>query len=419
MQLKNTRPGATIVGAGIVGLAIALTLQRDGFDVTVIDRDGPGEGATYGNAGVLATSSVVPVGTPATVRAVPRMLLDRQAPLTLRWSTLPALAPWFTRFVLASRPARVEAISRALAALAGRAIEAYAPLLRAADADVLIGRGGWLTVYESDHGLRRARGEHDLMRRRGVRFDVLRREEIGDIEPSLGPTIRHALYFPDNCWVRDTLGLARAFAAAIQRNGGNIVRDEVVGFDIGADGPRAVLGRAGSTPLDGRALIIAAGAHSGPLARALGAAVPLDTERGYHVMLPEPGFGLRLPVMHGERAFVATPMAGGIRLAGTVEFGGLAAPANFSRAEVILNHAKRIYPALRDGGGKRWMGFRPSMPDSLPVIGPCPHFKGVYFAFGHGHLGLTFAAVTGEMIGAMLNDRPPPVDPMPYRVDRF
>ncbi len=410
---------ATVIGAGLVGLATALYLRRAGFEVRLIERDEPGQGASYGNAGVIAVDSVVPVAMPGILRRVPRMLLDSRSPLAVRWSYLPRLTPWLIRFLAASRPAEVERISIALRQICERAMAAYRPLLDDGEGAALVRHGGWLAVYESDAGFADDQAGLELRRRRGVEYHVLAQPEIRQAEPALGPSIKHAVHFPGYSWVIDPLRLSQSLADQLRRKGAEIVRANVTGFEVGGDGPRQMFTDGATFDVAGDVVVLTAGAHSRPLARQLGAVVPLDTERGYHVMLPDPGIELRMPVAHGERGFVATTMANGLRLAGTVELGGLTAPPNWSRSDVLADHASRMFPGLNAAGAERWMGFRPSFPDSLPVIGPSPRHAKVFLAFGHGHLGLTLAAVTGEMVAAMAQGRRPAVDPTPFRADRF
>ena len=411
---------ATVIGAGLVGLSCALYLQRAGFHVRLIDRDAPGKGASYGNAGVIAVSSVEPVATVGVLRKVPRMLLDDLAPLSIRWPYMPRLTPWLLRFLAASRPSRVEEISIALREICQPALDAYLPLMDMAGATSLVRRGGWLTVYESDEAFAAAGESLALKRRRGVNFEVLPAEEVRQMEPRLAPTIRHAVHFSDYSWVTSPLALSQSLAEAFQRNGGELRHATVTGFDIGTGGPERINSDAGAIEVGpDEVVVVAAGAHSKQLAAQLGAKVPLDTERGYHVMLPDPGLDLRMPVCHGESGFVSTTMDDGLRLAGTVELGGLDAAPNWRRADVILQHAKRLLPDLNDAGAERWMGFRPSMPDSLPVIGASPRFANAFLAFGHGHLGLTLAAVTGRMIAEMATGQPTSIDAGPYKPDRF
>jgi D-amino-acid dehydrogenase len=406
-----------VIGAGIVGISCALYLQRDGHRVTVIDYRGPGEGTSQGNAAVLAGASVEPVAMPGILGRVPGMLMDPLGPLAIRWGYLPRLAPWLLRFVAASRPARVEQISIALRALTSRCLPAFKPLVEQAGIADMIRDTGWLAVYKSEASFAEAKGELELQRRRGVLFDVLSRDQIRQMEPSLAPIFERAVYYPENWMTVNNFRLVQRLAADFVARGGELQRATVRDVELGSAGPAAVVTDAGRQPVD--AVVVAAGAWSRDLTRRLGHVVPLDTERGYHVMLPDPGVMPRLPVQIGDYGFVATPLEHGLRLAGTVELGGLAAPPNWRRAEILLARGREIFPGLREAGQARWMGFRPSLPDSLPVISASPSARNVYFGFGHGHLGLTLGPLTGRLIADLAAGRDPGFDMAPYRVDRW
>jgi D-amino-acid dehydrogenase len=406
-----------VIGAGIVGVCSALCLQRDGFQVTLIEREGPGAGASFGNGAVIGEEQVVPVATPGVLGKVPGMLFDPRGPLALRWSYLPRLAPWLLRFAAASRRDRVEEISIALKALLEGTFESLDRLLELAQARDMLRRTGWMAVYESARGLADYRPLLELQRRRGVRFEILEAEQLRQFEPALAPIFARGVYYPDVGYTVNSQRLVQVLAEAFQRLGGRLEIAEARGFEIGPDGPRAVVTERGALACE--AVVIAAGAWSKGLAGQLGSKAPLDTERGYHVQFPEPGVVPRLPVYSTERAFVASPLEVGLRVAGTVELGGLEAAPNWDRAEVLLRHAKRWFPGLETEGVTRWMGFRPSMPDSLPVIGRSPRFANVLFAFGHGHCGMMMGARTGEILAALLAERDPGLDMTPYRVERF
>ncbi|RMD63586.1 MAG: FAD-binding oxidoreductase [Alphaproteobacteria bacterium] len=258
----------------------------------------------------------------------------------------------------------------------------------------------------------------ELQRRRGVRYGQLGGEELRRFEPTLAPIFARAIHYPDVGYTLDPARLVRALVDAAGRLGGRLLRAEAHGFDIAPEGPRAVLTSIGPVPCD--AVVIAAGAWSKPLVAALGSRPPLDTERGYHVQFPAAGVGPRLPIFSTERGIVATPLAAGLRVAGTVELGGLHAPPDWRRAEVLRRQAVRWFPGLDSGAEPgRWMGFRPSMPDSLPVIDRAPRFANVVLAFGHGHCGMMMGARTGQIVCALIAGRDPGIDMAPYRVDRF
>ncbi len=407
----------TVIGGGIVGVCCALHLQRVGHAVTILEPQGPGEGCTSGNGGQLVAGYCVPVGLPGIVRQVPHMLLDPLGPLTIRWRYLPRLLPWLLRFIAASSKRRVESIADALHALSCKPLDALGPLITSAGAEALIVRQGRLDVYATDAGFERARRKYDLLQARGVRVEPVSSDEVGDLEPSLAGRVRCGVLLPETAHVTDPLRMTQLLARDFVKRGGVIAREKVSDFEIGTTGPVAVLTDTGRR--DVQRVVVAAGAHSRPLAARLGSRLPLDTERGYHVMLPHPGVEVRRTVVSGDHYFGLTPMAGGLRLAGTVELAGLDAPPNDARADSLVRAARRLLPQLSDRGATRWMGFRPSMPDSLPVIDRSPAHENVLFAFGHGHLGLTMAAMTGQLVAQLMDGRATSIDVSPYRARRF
>jgi glycine/D-amino acid oxidase-like deaminating enzyme len=404
-----------VVGAGIVGICSALQLQREGHEVVMIDRNGPGEGTSRGNAGIFAIGHVVPIGTPAIVKRVPAMLLDSTSPLTIRWSYLASIAPWLIRLLAASTPSRVEAISHALAALMTPAIESYQPLLKSAGATGLVQRRGWLITYETEETRRAAQPDIDLRRSRGIRVEELDEGTIRQLVPGLRPGPIWGVMLPDCEHTVDPYRLTVALAESFVAQGGRIERGDVR-TGVTSEGKPQVTNATG--PFNFDALVIAAGAWSRTLLRGLGDDAPLDTERGYHVMM-ENNIDLRIPLLCADHKFSMTPMTDGIRLGGTVEFAGLDAPPNPGRWDIMVQRARGLLPGLKTEMRSTWMGFRPSMPDSLPVIGPSPRHPNVYYAFGHGHVGLTLGAVTGRIIADMIASRAPVVEPTSYRITRF
>ncbi len=406
-----------VIGAGIVGVSTALYLQRDGHRVTLIDHRPPGEGASFGNAAVIAAASCEPVAMPGILGRVPGMLMDPLGPLAIRWSYLPRLAPWLLRFVSASRPSRVEPISIALRELSLRCLDAYKPLTAAAGISDMIRDTGWLSVYKTESSFVHAASELELQRRRGVKMEILDREQIRQFEPSLAPIFERAVLYPEHSMTVDNFRLVQRLAEDFVARGGTLLRERVTDIAIGTDGPREVVTDRARHAVD--AVALAAGAWSRDLARRLGHKVQLETERGYHVTIPNPGVMPRLPVHIADFGFVATPLAIGLRFAGTVELGGLEAPPNWARARILLARGRQVFPGLREEGLTQWMGFRPSVPDSVPVISASPRLPNAYFAFGHGHLGLTYGALTGRLIADLAAGRDPGLDMRPYRVDRW
>ena len=414
---SDRRTAVAVVGAGIVGVAAALHLRRDGHDVTLIDRNPPGEGASFGNAGVIASYAVVPTGTPGIVWQVPGMLRDPLGPLSLRWAYVPRMLPWFAAYVRNTAPRRVEHISTALAEIVGGGVEEHRALADRTGAEKWLQFGPLIVPYRDEAAYARDDYIWTLRRKRGVRWTTFGRSELQAIEPAVrsdhafGAAIEHQGY------VRDPSRYVKDLASYFQRVGGHILRTEVKTVESSGGRPARLLTDDGAVAFDD--LVLAAGAWSGGLARSLGSAVPLESERGYHVTLTAPGIQLSHPVVSAAGKFIATPMAMGLRLAGTVEFGGLDAPPNAARARALLIHAERLFPNVDIRDHTVWMGHRPTLPDNLPVIGRSPVHGNVYFAFGHQHIGLTAGPKTGRLIADLIAGRTPNIDLTPFRADRF
>lgn len=406
-----------VVGAGIVGISAALYLQRDGHRVTVIDERGPGEGTSKGNASVLAIESCIPVATPGVAWDVPGYLKDPMGPLAIRWSYLPKIAPWLLRFIAASKPERVEEISIALRSLLTNALAAHKLLAKEAGEPEILRETGWLAIFETDKKFQSYQWDLALQKRRGVPFQILPVEEIRQFEPSLQPIIKHAVYYPENAYAANNYRLVTLLAVDFARRGGTIVKDSVTGFDIGPSGPTHVVTDGGRYAADN--IVIAGGAWSKRLTGKLGHNVPLDTERGYHVTLPQAQKMPRMPLYSGDHSFAIAPLEIGLRLAGTVELGGLDAAPDYRRAEILMKHGRRLFGDIDETGRSDWMGFRPSMPDSLPVVSRGRRWANTFFAFGHGHLGLTLGPISGRLIADLAAGRDPGLDMRPFRIDRF
>ena len=407
----------TVVGAGIIGIACASYLQRDGHAVTVVASRGPGEDCSFGNSGLLSPGAVVPPAVPGAWRSIPRWLLDPLGPLSVRWSYAPWLAPWLAGWLRACREARAREVSSALAALHAPVFRNYAPLLADAGATDLVQRTGQLYVSEREGAAAGSALTQALRTAAGIRTELLTGDAAREMEPALGRQYRSALYFPDNGHSVNSFELVRKLAAHFQHAGGTLLTRTVTGFEMGESGPRCLLTDAGPLPVE--TLVIAAGAWSHRLVAQLGTRVPLEAERGYHLMLPRPGVALRLPLVDRDHNFTMTPMDCGLRLGGTAEFAGVDAPPDYRRARVLLEHGRRALPGMNGEGATEWMGCRPSLPDGLPVIDRSPNFARVFFAFGHAHFGLTEAPTTGKLMAEMIGGRPTSLDVAPYRVARF
>jgi len=410
-------PRATIIGAGIIGVCSALYLQRAGFAVEILDPEPPGTMCSFGNAGGICPGSCIPIAGPGMLRHVPGWLLDKEGPLHIPLLYLPRLLPWLLRFIAAGRVAEVRRISRAMRALHAPTLACYAPLLHESGSTDLVSKRGQLFVYETEDGPARDAFGLGLRREAGVQVEILDEAALHDLEPALAPIFRSGVFLPEQGQCANPGRLVANLARAVERNGGTIRRSRVHGVVMQGGRPSALATDAGTHAVE--TLVVAAGAWSGPIARQLGSKVPLETERGYHAVVAGADTGLRVQTIWAERKFVAAPMEEGIRFAGTVELAGLGAAPDMRRADVLLHHGRRMLRHVPNGTVQRWMGHRPSMPDSLPVISASPHHRDVFFAFGHGHMGLIGGSVTGRLIADLASGATPIVDPAPYRVDRF
>jgi D-amino-acid dehydrogenase len=406
-----------VVGGGVVGICVARYLQRTGRTVTIVERGVPGDGASGHNGGVFSIGNCMPVATPGVLKAVPGMLRDPLSPLAIRWSYLPRLAPWLVRFALASRRSQVEPASIALHSLIDRALEAYQPLISRTPADEQVWEGGLLYGYQEDSAFASDQYGIDVRARRGIDFRILDGEAIADLDPQLAGRFRHGLYLPAARFTLDPREFTLALAEGFEADGGTLLRAQVHGFETRNDRATAVVTSAGRVATD--TVVVAAGAWSRSMAHRLGVRVPLDTERGYGVELPNAGVTLRFPVITVDHHFGMTPSRSGIRLAGTDELAGLSAPPNFARADKLIQAARTVFPEISTDGAREWINYRPSLPDSLPVIGRSPRYDNAYMAFGHGHIGFTVAAITGRLIQELVDDKPPSVDVSPFRPTRF
>jgi len=407
-----------VIGAGIVGVAIALRLQQEGRSVVLIDREGVAAQASRGNAGALAFSDILPLASRGILRKAPRWLLDPLGPLTIRPSYLPRIAPWLVRFWRASLSDRVRASTRAQAAMMDLSAIETPRMFADAGASHMLHDDGVLHLYESEAELTASQPGWHARADHGIAFTHLRGPEaIAEFQPGLSPALVAATFVPGWMTVGDPLVVTETLARYFEQRGGCIRRADAAALAPGTDGV-AVQMRDGRN-LVAQRVIVAAGAWSHRLARTLGDRIPLETERGYNTTLPADAFALKRQLTFGGHGFVVTPLDCGVRVGGAVELAGLDAPPNYARAATMLAKAKRFMPGLRTEGGTQWMGFRPSLPDSLPAIGPAAADARVIYAFGHGHLGLTQAAATARLVADILVGRPPPLDLSPFRPQRF
>ena len=388
-----------VVGAGIVGACIAHALVKHGLDVTLVDRDAPGHGCSYGNSGALSPGSVTPLAVPGIVRQVPAMLRDPESPLFLPLRYLPRALPWLLQFVASARPRRVARSAQALAALHDGAIEAHVALANEIGVPELVVRRGHLHLYPDARALAKDALGWRLRREFGYRFEELDRAAVLALEPAIPARYALGMFLPGHATIRAPLRYVEAIVGAFVARGGTLLRGLVESVRPGAGGSTV---RIDGTAHACDAVVVAAGAWSNRLLAPLGCGLPLASQRGYHVQFRGAAPVSRTVVLADRKVFV-TPMEEGLRVGGTVEIAGLAAPPNPERAAVLMRIARATFPTLDPVGAATWMGHRPCMPDSVPVIGAVADRPGLWLAVGHGHLGLTGAVNTAERIArAML-----------------
>ncbi len=393
-----------VVGGGIVGIASALALQAAGRTVVLIDRNEPGSGCSAGNAGVIATSFVMPLSSVSALLAAPFMLARSNSPLSMPLRHTGHYAPWLYRFVKAAAPHNRRHAMSLLKQLNGRALAAWRDLLGPELAARFVREHGMLDIVRSGRPLTKLWAHADILAAESVPIDRLAGEEVSDIEPALAGRASGGVLHRDVAHVTDPTELSRALVARFRAGGGEVRQCEVAA--VAPEGHRVVIHSPGGRILAGKALI-AAGCWSRQLVEPLGLACPLRAERGYHVMLPGSADLLRRPVSFHAESFLATPMAGGLRLAGTVELAPPSAEPNWRRADILPSLAEPYLPQIDRTNMARWMGSRPSFADSLPAIGIVPTAPNILYAFGHQHLGLTQAAVTAEYVRALIDSIAP------------
>lgn len=419
MATQEHRGGrhVAVIGGGIVGTLCAWSLLRAGLKVTLIERDLFGKGCSTGNAGSVSAGSVAPLGMPGMWKQVPGWLIDPDGPLHIRSDHAIQVMPWLMRFLRASSPERVEAISHALKALTAPSLDIYREVVQAIDAPSLFESTGQLQVYTNEVACQKDAGGWALRRARGVTVQQVNAREIHDLEPAIGPQFTYGLYLPNEGMIVNPSRLVRRLAESFTAHGGVIKESAVKGFDVRGDKSIKILCDGGDVEPDN--IVIAAGVWSQSLAAQLGDSLPLESQRGYHVSFPHSGINIKRTVVASEAKCFATPMEDGLRVAGTVEFGSPDAPASRRRVEALLRHSKGLFPSLSTTKYSDWMGNRPCMPDSLPVLGYASRFPSVVYAFGHGHLGITCAPMTSQVVTDLVIGKTTDIDLAPYSPSRF
>jgi len=414
-------PGAglrcVVVGAGTVGSACAWHLQRRGAQVTLIDSELPGQSTSYGNAGCISKTSVFPFSVPGVIRKVPSWLLDPTGPLRIRWAQLPRVSPWLYRFWRAGNARRVQQIVAAQAALMEPVLRDFDKILKDTGSEFLRESRGAILLYESERAFAADAWKYRERERLGLGWRRLAPEELRELEPQV--RLDGGVALLETLWqhVTDPGGLTRRFADDAVERGASWLQDRVAGVSAQAQGVR-VSTQSGRT-IDADRLVLATGVWTNSLLAQLGYRVPLMAKRGYHVMYAQTDIELQRPVMSATRHVLLTPMRHGLRIAGTAEFAAIDTAPDYARAEALIENARRFVPGLGGSGVTQWMGQRPMMPDSIPVLGPLPRHPSVLCAFGHGHYGLTQGPTTGRIISNLAFGEDPGIDLTPFAITRF
>ena len=417
MNQTDRHPRTVVVGAGIIGTAIAYELQKRGHAVTLVDPNAPGSGASFGNMGSIAVTEFLPHSRPNLWLQTPGWLFNPRGPIRIPPRYAPQLAPWLWRFFRAGLPKRLREVESAGAALSSRALADTRSLLADIGRSDHLSQNGCLTIYADDAEFASDRDRLRMFDRRGIRHELLTEGDLHDLEPAIAPGVKRAVLLPDNRTLRDPFALVTRLAEAFVQRGGVVHRASVTGVDRGASitGVRLDTGEG----LAADTVVLAAGAVTGRLAGMLDEPIPLETERGYHTQIRAPGLTLNHSIICPAKAFMVSPTGGGIRIGGTVEMAGLDAPPDWRRARITVKRARGILPGLRVEDTSEWMGHRPSMPDTVPVISASAKVPGVFYATGHGHLGMTHGATTAILMSDLITGAEPEIDMTPYRIDRF
>ena len=412
-----SRPDVIVIGAGVIGLSTAIAAQKRGLQVVVLDREGPAAGASAGNAGAFAFTDILPLASPGILKKAPKWLLDPLGPLSVPPAYALQITPWMFRFWRACQPSRVAHSIAAQTSLMDLSKAELEPFLAATDTLSMLRKEGNLQVYESEAEFRASLPGWDARRNHGIEFQHLKADEMAAIQPGLASRFTLGTFTPGWYSIADPKLYTLALAEHFRSHGGVIEAADIsalraipAGVEVAAaDGKLRQSGK----------VVLAAGAFSHRIAKTLGERIPLETERGYNTTLPSEAFDLRTQITFGGHGFVVSKLSTGIRVGGTVELGGLELPANFRRSEALLQKARSFLTGLKPEGGVQWMGFRPSLPDSLPAIGRARVTPDVIYAFGHGHLGLTQSVGTARLVADLLTGQRSAIDLAPFSPQRF
>ena len=404
-----------IVGAGIQGISNGLFLQKKGFDVTIFDRDDPGSpAASYGNAGHFSPYASLSLNRTDVLTDVPAMLLSSTGPLALKWNYVPKMIPWFIKFILNTSKNKMMHTAKNMHQILDLALPAYDELFDEINIDGLVENKGILYVW-NDKDLKSRELEIKVREELGVKQQLVTKNEIHDLEPNLKNFYHAGVYYPYARHARNPKKILLKFFELFKKKGGKFEKKDVKQIEFHDDLPRI---KTDYQKFNFDKIIIACGAFSKRLTDKLGERIPLDTERGYHIHFKNCDHLLSRPVIFSNRGFGITPMEQGLRVVGTVEFGGLNNPLSKSRIKNLINNAKYMLDDLPEHEDE-WLGFRPTLPDFLPVMGPSKNYKNVFYCFGHHHLGWTLGPISGKIVSGMIAKENTNLNLGPYSSTRF
>lgn len=405
-----------VIGAGIAGVSSAIWLQRQGRDVVLVDPSEPGEGASFGNAGVLAVSSVVPVTTPGLAFKVPRYVLDPESPLFVLWRRLPYFAPWLIRYLLHANDKDTRRIAKGLAEIVCDSTTQHHEIAVGTTAEKWLCDSNYIYAYAHRSEFEQEKYAWSLRKDAGITPEEIEGTSVSEIEPNLSPNIKFLIRLKDHGFVLNPSQYVKDLAKSFVNSGGIFKKSRVTGFELTQGRLNCINSDDGGIPCD--AAVVSAGIWSRDLLKEIGIGIPMQSERGYHILFKNPSVKISNPVMINSGKCVATPMAEGLRCAGVLEFGGLGQPPSKAPLNLIRRKIRETFPDLTWDREIEWSGHRPAPVDSLPLIGEVRNTR-VFLAFGHHHIGLTGGPKTGRIVASLVNQEKPCVDPEPYNPNRF
>lgn len=407
----------TIIGAGLVGICCALSIVETGLSVQLIDRDEPGQGASYGNAGIISPWSIVPQSMPGIWKQIPSMLFRSDGPLSIKPSYLPKLIPWGMHFLSNATEKKARKTSAAMEILNSSNVDLYRKYLQGTGHEHLVQDSYYVHAFRDKNKANLTDLGYVIRAEKGANLEKVNAQELRDLEPDLSHDFSAAILIKGQARATSPGKIGKVLAQKAIKAGVKIIKANVE--SLTPNSSEMWLTKTDNGDYSSKKIVLSAGAWSMKLLKPLGVSLPLEAERGYHLEYGDPGFKLNNSVMDVDNMFVASSMDDGLRVAGTAEFAGIDAPPNQKRIDSLKKHAKSIFPKLNTENLRTWMGARPSMPDSLPVLGELPKHKGLFAAFGHSHYGLMMAPKTGQIISELLSNKPINQDLSVFDAARF